>query len=132
MLSGAGAWLSAPPDPTVGHLLPSAHWQVLAARRLGMPLHAPAASCSLCGTPFDRCGDHALACSLGGDRVRRHHRLRDTVAAIADEAGHSPETEKPDLLPPDPDPLPVPAGRRGNPGRRPADIWRLADVRTGQ
>ena len=43
-------------------------------------------------------GDHALACPCGGDRIKRHNRLRTALAASAIAAGLSPEVEKAGLL----------------------------------
>ena len=67
---------------------------------------------------------HALVCACGGDRVKRHNRLRSPLASRAKAAGLNPEVEKPGLLPPR---LDAHGGledgvRRGD-GRRPADVW---------
>ena len=74
---------------------------------------------------MDRFGDHALVCPCGGDRVKRHNRLRSTLAARAEAAGLSPEVEKPGLLPARPTELGFcEAGTLATAqGRRPADVY---------
>ena len=59
----------------------------------------------------------------GGDRVRRHNRLRSIVAARARAAGLTVEVEKAGLLPLRPEDDGVDAGGRGAGQRRPADVW---------
>ena len=46
--------------------------------------------CPLCDGTADRFGDHARACPCGGDRVKRHNRLRTVVATRAASAGLAP------------------------------------------
>ena len=57
-------------------------------------------ACPLCDGVADRFGDHAQNCPCGGDRTKRHNRLRSVLAAKAHAAGFHPEVEKPSLLPP--------------------------------
>ena len=109
---GAGAWLNAPPCDA---LLPSACF----------------CGCgSACPLPLlmdglaDRFGDHARACTCGGDRVKRHNRLRNLLPLRCDAAGLSPELEKPGLLPPRPtDAGGCEAGQGVQQGRRPTDVF---------
>eukprot|EP00663_Eupelagonemidae_sp_cell21sb_P010460 gene10460-biopygen9576 len=53
-------------------------------------------------TVMDPFGDHALVCSGGGDRTRRHNALRDLIVRLAQSAGVAAVAEKPGLLPPRP------------------------------
>ena len=93
-------------------------------RRLRLPVADEDIPCPLCDGVTDRFGDHALVCACGGDRVKRHNRLRSLLASRAKAAGLHPEVEKPGLLPPrlDAHGGPEDGVRRGG-GRRPADVW---------
>ena len=93
--------------------------------RLRLPVSDSDTPCPLCDGTCDRFGDHARVCPCGGDRVKRHHQLRNILAGRAKTAGLQPEVEKPNLLPPRPE-------LQGGPedgeqpcggGRRPADVW---------
>ena len=65
-----------------------------------------------------------LFAPAGGDRVKRHNRQRNLLAVRCDAAGLAPELEKSDLLPPRPeDGGACEAGRPGQSGRRPADVY---------
>jgi hypothetical protein len=55
--------------------------------------------CPQCGGVLDGFGDHALVCSCGGDRTRRHNLLRNMVFHAAEAANLRPELERPGLLP---------------------------------
>ena len=68
--------------------------------RLCLPLHAEDVACRFCDGVCDTFGDHARVCPCGGDRTKRHNRLRTVVATWAQAAGLHPELEKPGLLPP--------------------------------
>ena len=46
-----------------------------------------------CLKPLDSDGFHALTCLVGGLVIRRHHALRDILAAIGREAGYVTSTE---------------------------------------
>ena len=93
-------------------------------QRLRLPVLASDEACPLCDGVNDRMGDHARVCPCGGDRVKRHNRLRSLLAARAQAAGLNPEVEKPGLLPPRPCEAGAPEdGGRGAGGRRPADVW---------
>ena len=60
-------------------------------------LHLP-----LCDGILDKYGDHCLVCPCGGDRTKRHNRLRNQVFHFCAGAGLNPELEKPGLLQPRP------------------------------
>ena len=62
------------------------------------------------------------AAPCGGDRVKRHNRLRAVVAARAQAAGLAAEVEKPGLLLLRPAEDGTDEGR-GAGARRPADVW---------
>jgi hypothetical protein len=108
---------------------------VMLQRRLRMPVFTELFHCPFCDGVMDTFGDHALACSGGGDRTIRHNRLRDTVFRVAHAAGLRPEIEKPGLLRPrlligiTEEDGKCRGGSRGPEGRRPADVylpaWRL-------
>ena len=68
--------------------------------RLRLPVHTKASYCPMCDDIEDVFGEHARSCMCGGDRVKRHHLLRNALAARAAAAGLSPELEKPGLLSP--------------------------------
>jgi hypothetical protein len=133
-LPGAGAWLLADPDPRKGHAMSPARCMVLLRRRLGSPIYETEGPCPQCGALSDIYGDHAIACAAGGDRTRRHHRVRDSVAAFAAAAGHAPAVEPLGLLPLRPDDVGIPedggGGRAAAPPRRAAagPLRRPADV----
>ena len=84
--------------------------------------------CPFCDGVSDIYGDHALVCSGGGDRTKRHNLLRNCCATYAARAGWNPEVEKAGLLRPRPlvgarpecgsDP-----GHQGPDARRPADVY---------
>jgi hypothetical protein len=99
-------------------------------RWLRMPLAEQDIECPCCDGVLDRFGDHALTCSCGGDRTRRHNLLRNMVYHAASAANLNPELEKPGLLPPRP--LHGPAYENGSSpaeqdsdsnARRPADVY---------
>ena len=95
-----------------------------------MPIFPEEFFCPLCDAVMDVWADHALVCSCGGDRTKRHNILRNTCVRLANSAGWRPEAEKPGLL----RPRPVLGGRyedgsmdgegsRGPEARRPADVF---------
>ena len=92
--------------------------------RLRLPVASADGFCPLCDGTADRYGDHARACPCGGDRTKRHNRLRTVVATKAASAGLSPEIEKEGLLPQRPDELGASeSGSVAPSGRRPADVY---------
>jgi hypothetical protein len=88
--SGAGAWMGVPSKQ--GHFL--SDQEVVTATRLRMCMNVYTvppmghAACAhrnqqtVCGAALDASGSHALLCRLGGHVVRRHNKLRDTLAGI--------------------------------------------------
>ena len=88
--SGAGAWMGVPRQQN--HFLTDQ--EVVTSVRLRMCMDvfdAPNGAClhhnrqTVCGAALDTLGAHALLCRLGGHVVKRHNRLRDTLAAILRE-----------------------------------------------
>ena len=118
-IPGAGAWLTAPAvrdDREIDEPL----YRICVQRRLRVPMFSGDEACTLCGSPMDRFGDHALVCLCGGDRTVRHNAVRDQVYDELHKGGVAAEREKAGLLP----------GRPQGDGllssaqaRRPADIW---------
>ena len=93
------------PSPALGLDLDPAFFRVLLRLRLRIPVASSDGYCPLCDGIADRFGDHARACPCGGDRTKRHNRLRTVLAAKATAAGLSPEVEKMGLLPERPEEL---------------------------
>ena len=120
----AGAWLQAPPNDALGLHIQAPLFRVLLRLRLRLPVADEDAACPFCDGVADRFGDHSLCCTCGGDRVKRHNRLRSLLACRAQAAGLQTEVEKPGLLPPrvECDGAPEDGVRRPA-GRRPADVW---------
>eukprot|EP00438_Fugacium_kawagutii_P021855 Skav233024 [mRNA] locus=scaffold909:522290:526210:+ [translate_table: standard] len=123
--SVAGAWLTAFPTEAFGLHINTSLFRVLLRMRLRLPIASSDGFCPLCDGLADSYGDHARACPCGGDRGKRHNRLRNLFASKAASAGLSPELEKAGLLPPRP--TDSDACEAGQPavaaGRRPADVW---------
>ena len=119
----AGAWLHAPPAEALGLHVAPALFRIMVRLRLRMPVMPSDTACPLCDAACDRFGDHARVCPCGGDRTKRHNRLRSVLAARAHTAGLSPEVEKPGLLPARPDDGGAPedgsSAARAASGRRP-------------
>ena len=121
---GAGAWLFARPSKVLGLHLDAAFFRVALRMRLRVPVASTDGYCPLCDGIADRYGDHARACPCGGDRTKRHNRLRGLMAARASAAGLSPEVEKQGLLPHRPEELGASeSGRPSVSQRRPADVY---------
>ena len=129
-LEGAGIWLHAIPSEALGTKIAPSLFTVMLKRRLRMPIFSEEFFCPLCDAVMDVWADHALVCSCGGDRTKRHNILRNTCVRLANSAGWRPEAEKPGLL----RPRPVLGGRcedgsmdgegsRGPEARRPADVF---------
>ena len=106
-------------------------FRVLLRLRLRLPVASSDGFCPLCDGIANRFGDHARSCPCGGDRSKRHNRLRSVLAARASAAGLSPEVEKAELLPARPeDSGACEAGAGDHPccsrtasARRPADVY---------
>ena len=109
---GAGAWLLAAPTGATTRLS-DLEYKVAARLRLRAPLHlgglldrcrnrrsgdpaeepADVGPGGECSKHLDADGFHALTCLVGGLVIRRHHALRDLLAAIGREAGYAAATE---------------------------------------
>ena len=97
-------------QPGVAPLSHQAHLNLISAagaglyigmlrRWLCMPFAEMDVECLHCDGILDSYGDHALCCSGGGDRTRRHNLLRNLAYHAAAAANLNPELEKPGLLP---------------------------------
>ena len=91
-----------------------------------MPVFSSEFHCPFCDDVVDRYGDHCLVCPCGGDRTKRHNKLRNEVFFFCNAAGLNPELERPGLLQPRPLLGVSPedgSSRDPNPNRRPADVF---------
>ena len=95
----SGAWLQCPPIPALGLHLRTQEFVVAVKFRLGIPVYNQPGICPACGRESDTLGDHGLVCGYGGERISRHHSLRDSLFATAQAAGLSPQKEVRGLLP---------------------------------
>ena len=122
---GAGSWLLARPAEVLGLALDSQIFRTLLRLRLRVPIASTEGYCPLCDGVADVYGDHARACACGGDRTKRHNRLRSVLAARAASAGLSPEVEKQELLPARPTETGAceAGAAAATQSRRPADVW---------
>jgi hypothetical protein len=113
ILQNASAWVTAPPSIPNGfeNVIQPRNFQIAVMRLLNHPICDAPAPCSFCKQPSDIYGDHAVCCKLGGDVITRHNRLRDVVAAVAEEGGLNPTLEKKGIL-----------GHTDEASRRPADV----------
>ena len=73
-LTGAGAWLTAPPTED-GREMAAELFRIAVKRRLRVPVFDEDAFCPCGGDPLDRWGDHAIMCPCGGDRTKQHNHL---------------------------------------------------------
>ena len=64
---------------------------------LRLPVASSDGFCPLCDDIADRFGDYARSCLCGGDRSKRHNRLRNVLAACA-SIGFSLEVEEAELF----------------------------------
>ena len=55
--------------------------------------------CLACLQPSDKFGDHAISCGVAGERIARHHHLRDALFHSAATAHLAPLREERALLP---------------------------------
>ena len=98
-LPQAGSWLTVAPILTLGlHMRPQEF--VLAARlRLGMAVYSEAGPCSACRQHSNVLGVHAMNCGSGGERISRHHHLKNHLHEVAVAAGLGPAKEARFLIP---------------------------------
>lgn len=89
---GAEAWLHAVPSSALGLYVVTPLFRIMMRLRLRLPVSDSALACPLCHGTADRNGDHARVCSCGGDRVKRHNKLQNLLAARAKTAGLQPAT----------------------------------------
>ena len=98
-LKGTGAFLNVVPSPALGLYVPPREFTAAVKYRLGLPLYPSPGPCSLCHKESDVFGDHAIsACTVGGDRTRRHDRLVDVIYERAKAALLHPQKEERNLL----------------------------------
>merc|ERR1712120_133312 len=78
----------------------------------GLPVYSEGGQCPVgrCNNQADTMGIHSLNCSLGSDRIARHHHLRNTIFDAAQMAALAPLKEPLHLI-------------SGHKGRRPADVY---------
>ena len=81
------AFLTATPYPHF-HIHPL-RFICLLRLRLDLPIYPSPSDCLFCGDRADVCGDHALKCGSGGDRIQRHNGLRDALVPFLRRAGFS-------------------------------------------
>ena len=87
----AGAWLHAPPAEALGlHIAPTL-FRIFVLLRLRLPVGEKDSACPFRDAVNDSFEDHARSCPCGGDRAKRHNRLRSVLAARAQAAGLHPE-----------------------------------------
>ena len=98
-LQHAGDWLNTIPSPILGlHVRPQ-EFRYSILYRLGAPVYQSSGPCPACSKPSDRLGDHAIVCGSHGERIARHHHLRDALYQAAAGANLAPRKEEGALLP---------------------------------
>ena len=128
---GAGTWVHALPTKGGNNRVDPQLASIMLARAIRAPLHNHEFFCPCCDGVVDVFGDHCLTCSGGGDRTKRHNKIRNAVYSFCAEAGLSPELERPGLLQPRPmlgashedGSRPAEAGEGNAGARRPADVY---------
>ena len=96
----ASSWIRA--LPTSLNKFSNLEWVIAMKRWLGIPIYNEEHLCVVCHKQImDIHGHHAAVCSVsGGDRVKRHHALRDCFHEFCSNlCSLGPVTEKPFLLP---------------------------------
>merc|ERR1711895_188277 len=109
---GASDWLGAVPSHALGLHLNAEEFVYAARRRLGIPVYSEGGQCPVgrCNNQADTMGIHSLNCSLGSERIARHHHLRNTIFDAAQMAALVPLKEPLHLI-------------SGHEGMRPADVY---------
>ena len=98
-LPHAGDWINVIPSATLGlHVRPQ-EFRYSVLYRLGAPVYPSSGPCPACQKPSDRFGDHAIVCGSHGERIARHHHLRDALYQAAVSANLAPRKEEQALLP---------------------------------
>jgi hypothetical protein len=108
-LKHAGDWLNTIPSYSLGLHMPSPDFRTMVKYRLGIPFLTSPGICPACSKEADIHGDHSISCAYGGERISRHHRLRDHLDQTASSGGLSAVKEQRGIIP-------------GNDGR-PADVY---------
>ena len=126
---GGGGFLTAMPSDDLGNAVSPDLFRTMVMRWLRVPLVSSEFFCPFCDTVCDIYMDHALCCSGGGDRTKRHNLVRNQGYRICARAALSPELEKPGLLQPRPlcgarceDGSDIPHADDAS-RRRPADVY---------
>ena len=125
---GGGSCFVKPPTENTHSQVDPQLFRGMLCRRLRVPFVDSPFYCPFCDGVSDIYGDHALVCSGGGGRTKRHNLLRNCCATYAARAGLNPEVEKPGLLRPRPLVGARPecgsdSGPHGSVARRPADVY---------
>ena len=129
--SGAGQWLHVQPSKAFHKDSSPILYKTSIQRWLRAPIFQAEFCCPLCDDVMDIYGDHCLVCSVGGDRTKRHHLLRNEAFHLCTAAGLHSELEKPGLLCPRPELGGAPEDGQVSPvqdggnsaARRPADVY---------
>jgi hypothetical protein len=93
---GASSWVTASPSYDHGTVLHKRDFVDACYMRYGWALLDLPISCA-CGNAFNL--QHALDCKLGGLRIIQHNEVRDTIAQLMREAGHTAVELEPQLQP---------------------------------
>jgi hypothetical protein len=93
---GASSWVTASPSFDHGTVLHKGEFVDACYIRYGWTLLDLPVTCA-CGVAFNV--QHALDCKLGGLRIIQHNEVRDTIAQVMREAGHSTVEIEPQLQP---------------------------------
>ena len=99
---GACGFLTAMPSDVLGNVVSPDLFRTMVLRWLRVPFTTSEFFCPFCDTVCDIYMDHALCCSGGGDRTKRHNLVRNQGYRTSARAGLCPELEKPGLLQPRP------------------------------
>ena len=97
-LQRAGDWLNTVPNKALGLHLRDSEAIIAIKYRLGIPVFLVSGPCVACGRHSDALGDHSLGCAQQGERLSRHHALRDALYQSAQQAVLSPTREERYLL----------------------------------
>ena len=129
LTAGNGLWLHATPAKEGALQAEPVLYTTMLQRWLRSPFADEDVFCTQCDGVMDKWGDHSLTCCGGGDRTRRHNKVRNLASQGVQEAGLNPELERPGLLPE----RPLLGARQENgeaatatddpQARRPADIY---------
>jgi hypothetical protein len=90
----SSAWLGLTPNKGTSDKMSGSEFQLVLRWWLGLPVlpSTRPLQCPLCGGVADIFGDHFLCCKKGLI-TKRHHHVRDTLAALLREGGFAAEVE---------------------------------------